>query len=70
MKFRNLVKVFREQQGLSREQLARKADVTVYTVWRFENESDNMTPKAHIGSCFAVANALGKSVTDVFFMEK
>lgn len=63
----NKVKVYREEQKMSQEQLASVSGVSRQTISVLENSEEY---DVKIGTMIAIANALGKKVQDVFFCDK
>ena len=60
---RRNVRRLRDQAGLSREQLAARAEVTTSTIFRIESD-DNYEPR--MSSVTAIARALECRVADLF----
>ena len=59
----NKVKEYRSQQGLSQEELAKKANLSRYLISMIENGDDvNLTKNTMI----SIAIALEKKVSDIF----
>lgn len=60
---RSLVERLRRERGLSRRQLAQRADVTEKTVFSYEREG---LDRAQLGCLVRVARALGVGVGNLF----
>ena len=65
MKFK--IKEFREAQGLSQEDLSEKSGVSRTTISALEGDEIKVTTTKTLS---AIADALGKKVTDIFFESK
>jgi len=62
----NSVKETRIQQGLSQEELARKADVSRTIISELETGKSEVITNVTLEK---IANALGKRVPDIFFID-
>ena len=65
-KVKNRVKEEREIQGLSQEQLSNKADVSRTIISELENGKTDVITNVTLEK---IAKALGKKITDIFFIE-
>lgn len=65
----NNIKVFRKKLNLTVKQLSEKSNVAVGYISTLENDSDGITNPTK-ETMVKIANALGKSVPDVFFPNK
>jgi putative transcriptional regulator len=65
LRVRNRVKLARVERGHTQQQLADLIGVTRQTIGLIEAERYNPT----IALCLRLAKALGKSLTDLFWME-
>jgi putative transcriptional regulator len=62
----NRLKSLRESKGMSQEELAARAGVSRTTIWNLEtNPQADTTTK----TLLKIADALGTSVTEIFFTE-
>ena len=57
------IKEYREEQGITQEELARKSDVSRAIISGLESGSITVTTTKTI---MKIANALGKNVSDIF----
>lgn len=60
------IKEMREEQNMTQEELARKSGVSRTTIWALENNANKM---ASTKTLLKIAQALGKSVDQIFFGE-
>lgn len=60
------IKEFREKLNMTQEELAEKSGISRATISMLEN---NTTKEVMISTLRALANALGTTVTDLFFAE-
>ena len=58
------IKEYREEQGITQEELARKSDVSRAIISGLESGSITVTTTKTL---MKIANALGKNVSDIFF---
>lgn len=58
------IKELREEQNMTQEELARKSGVSRTTIWALENNANKM---ASTKTLLKIAQALGKSVDQIFF---
>lgn len=58
------IKEMREEQNMTQEELARKSGVSRTTIWALENNANKM---ASTKTLLKIAQALGKSVDQIFF---
>lgn len=65
----NNIKIFRKKLNLTVKQLSKKSSVAVGYISTLENDSDDITNPTK-ETMMKIANALGKSVPDVFFPNK
>ncbi len=68
MKIKNRVKDVRKKMGITATQLSTQAKIGRNVLWRVERDADGMSYDTSLGTCFAIANALGKSVSDIFYL--
>ena len=66
VRVRNRVKLARVERGCTQQELADRIGVTRQTIGLIEAEKYNPT----IALCLSLAQALGKSLTDLFWMEE
>lgn len=58
------IKEMREEQNMTQEELASKSGVSRTTIWALENNANKM---ASTKTLLKIAQALGKSVDQIFF---
>lgn len=62
---KNKLKETREEQGMSQEELAEKSKVSRTTISELETEKKEVTTNITLEK---IASALGKKVSDIFFI--